>query len=184
MWFTTISSSLRRQRSSRSVRPYDYPERSLQGLCHDWLARRIRCRPVELIKAMTVVQSRSSTHTSSISQAAAVEALNGPQDFIAPHNKTFKHRRDLVVSMLNRPKALPYAGRRVLRLSVLRRRHRQNHARRHKNEKDPISAPIYWIKVSPSFPALPSDWNLISGYLTPHRTRPSAVNVFSGLAEL
>ena len=57
--------------------------------------------PVELIKAMTVVQSQSSTHTSSISQAAAVEALNGPQDFIAPHNEMFKNRRDLVVSMLN-----------------------------------------------------------------------------------
>ncbi|MGB0630132.1 MAG: pyridoxal phosphate-dependent aminotransferase [Alphaproteobacteria bacterium] len=57
--------------------------------------------PVELIKAMTVVQSQSSTHTSSISQAAAVEALNGPQDFIEPHNEMFKKRRDLVVSMLN-----------------------------------------------------------------------------------
>jgi len=57
--------------------------------------------PVELIKAMTVVQSQSSTHTSSISQAAAVEALNGTQDFIAPHNEMFKKRRDLVVSMLN-----------------------------------------------------------------------------------
>ena len=62
--------------------------------------------PVELIKAMTVVQSQSSTHTSSISQAAAVEALNGPQDFIAPHNKTFKHRRDLVVSMLNQAEGI------------------------------------------------------------------------------
>jgi aspartate aminotransferase len=57
--------------------------------------------PVELIKAMTVVQSQSSTHTSSISQAASVEALNGPQDFIEPHNEMFKERRDLVVSMLN-----------------------------------------------------------------------------------
>ena len=57
--------------------------------------------PVELINAMTVVQSQSSTHTSSISQAAAVEALNGTQDFIAPHNEMFKKRRDLVVSMLN-----------------------------------------------------------------------------------
>lgn len=57
--------------------------------------------PVELIKAMTVVQSQSSTHTSSISQAAAVEALNGPQDFIGPNNEMFRERRDLVVSMLN-----------------------------------------------------------------------------------
>jgi aspartate aminotransferase len=57
--------------------------------------------PVELIKAMIVIQSQSSTHTSSISQAAAVEALNGPQDFIEPHNDMFRERRDLVVSMLN-----------------------------------------------------------------------------------
>ena len=57
--------------------------------------------PVELIKAMNVVQSQSTTHTASISQAAAVEALNGPQDFIALHNGVFKGRRDLVVSMLN-----------------------------------------------------------------------------------
>ena len=57
--------------------------------------------PVELIKAMVVIQSQSSTHTSSISQAASVEALNGPQDFIGPHNDLFRDRRDLVVSMLN-----------------------------------------------------------------------------------
>lgn len=57
--------------------------------------------PLDLIKAMIVVQSQSSTHTSSISQAAAVEALNGPQDFIAPNNEMFRKRRDLVVSMLN-----------------------------------------------------------------------------------
>ena len=57
--------------------------------------------PVELIKAMTVIQSQSSTHTSSISQAASVEALNGVQDFIEPHNRTFRERRDLVVRLLN-----------------------------------------------------------------------------------
>jgi aspartate aminotransferase len=57
--------------------------------------------PIDLIKAMIVVQSQSSTHTSSISQAAAVEALNGRQDFIEPHNEMFRERRDLVVSMLN-----------------------------------------------------------------------------------
>ena len=57
--------------------------------------------PVELIKAMTVIQSQSSTHTSSISQAASVEALNGAQDFIEPHNRIFRDRRDLVVGMLN-----------------------------------------------------------------------------------
>ena len=57
--------------------------------------------PVELIKAMNKVQSQSTTHTSSVSQYAAVEALNGPQGFIAEHNKVFQERRDLVVAMLN-----------------------------------------------------------------------------------
>ncbi len=57
--------------------------------------------PVALIKAMSKVQSQSTSNPASISQAAAVEALNGPQDFIAEHNEIFKQRRDLVVSMLN-----------------------------------------------------------------------------------
>ena len=57
--------------------------------------------PLQLIKAMTIVQSQSSTHTSSVSQAAAIEALRGTQEFIVPHNEMFKKRRDLVVSMLN-----------------------------------------------------------------------------------
>ena len=57
--------------------------------------------PLALIEAMNVVQSQSSTHTSSISQAASIEALDGPQGFIAEHNVVFKERRDLVVSMLN-----------------------------------------------------------------------------------
>ena len=62
--------------------------------------------PDVLIKAMNKVQSQSSTHTSSISQYAAVAALNGPQDFIAEHNKIFQERRDLVVSMLNQANGL------------------------------------------------------------------------------
>ena len=57
--------------------------------------------PVELIRAMSKLQSQSTSNPSSISQAAAVEGLNGPQDFIAEHNHAFKARRDLVVSMLN-----------------------------------------------------------------------------------
>ncbi len=57
--------------------------------------------PLELIKAMNMVQSQSTTHAASISQAAATEALNGPQDFIPKHNEVFKERRDLIVSMLN-----------------------------------------------------------------------------------
>jgi len=57
--------------------------------------------PLNLIKAMNIVQSQSTTHTSSISQAAAVAALNGPMDFLLSWIKAFKGRRDLVVSMLN-----------------------------------------------------------------------------------
>ena len=57
--------------------------------------------PLELIKAMNKIQSQSTTHTASISQAAAVAALNGPRDFIAANNAVFVERRDLVVKMLN-----------------------------------------------------------------------------------
>jgi aspartate aminotransferase len=57
--------------------------------------------PVELIRAMNNIQSQSTTNAASISQAASVEALNGPQDLIEPHKKLFQERRDLVVSMLN-----------------------------------------------------------------------------------
>ena len=57
--------------------------------------------PEILIKAMGKVQSQSTSNPTSISQWAAVEALNGPQDFIAERADVFKGRRDLVVSMLN-----------------------------------------------------------------------------------
>ncbi len=57
--------------------------------------------PEQIIAAMRKVQSQSTSNPCSISQWAAVEALNGPQDFIAKHNEIFQRRRDLVVSMLN-----------------------------------------------------------------------------------
>ncbi len=57
--------------------------------------------PEPLIKAMAMIQSQSTTNPAAASQWAAVEALSGPQDFIPKHNKIFKERRDLVVSMLN-----------------------------------------------------------------------------------
>ena len=62
--------------------------------------------PVDLIKAMAKVQSQSTSNPCSISQEAAVEALNGPQDFIAERAARFKERRDLVVSMLNQATGL------------------------------------------------------------------------------
>lgn len=57
--------------------------------------------PVELIKAMGKIQSQSTSNPCSISQWAAVEALTGPQDYIAENNKIFQRRRDMVVEMLN-----------------------------------------------------------------------------------
>jgi aspartate aminotransferase len=62
--------------------------------------------PVELIKAMEKVMSQTTSNACSISQWAAVEALNGTQDFIKPHQKLFQERRDLVVSMLNQASGL------------------------------------------------------------------------------
>ncbi|MEL6966909.1 MAG: pyridoxal phosphate-dependent aminotransferase [Pseudomonadota bacterium] len=57
--------------------------------------------PLELIKAMDLIQGQQTSGTSSITQWAAVEALNGPQDFIEGNKAVFEGRRDLVVSMLN-----------------------------------------------------------------------------------
>ncbi len=57
--------------------------------------------PTELISAMRKIQSQSTSNPCSISQWAALEALNGPQDFIAENNKVFARRRDMVVEMLN-----------------------------------------------------------------------------------
>ncbi len=57
--------------------------------------------PAKLVKAMDKLQSQSTSNTSSVSQAAAVEALNGPQGFINEMVAAYQERRDLVVSMLN-----------------------------------------------------------------------------------
>lgn len=54
----------------------------------------------DIIKAMTVIQSQSTSNPSSISQVAAVEALNGPQDFIKGNAENFCAKRDLVLSLL------------------------------------------------------------------------------------
>ena len=57
--------------------------------------------PEELIKAMTKMQSQSTSNPCSISQAAALESLTAPQDFIRKHIEIFQQRRDMVVSGLN-----------------------------------------------------------------------------------
>ena len=62
--------------------------------------------PVKLIEAMRKLQSQSTSNPTSIVQWAGVEALNGPQDFIARNNAVFVQRRDLVVGMLNQAKGL------------------------------------------------------------------------------
>ena len=62
--------------------------------------------PDVLIKAMDMVQGQQTSGACSIAQWAAVEALNGPQDFIGLSRKVFEGRRDLVVSMLNQATGL------------------------------------------------------------------------------
>jgi len=62
--------------------------------------------PLPLIKAMDMIQGQQTSGACSIAQWAALEALNGPQDFIEERRKIFEQRRDLVVSMLNQAKGL------------------------------------------------------------------------------
>ena len=62
--------------------------------------------PIEIIKAISKIQSQSTSNPSSISQAAAVEALNGTQDFIKTRADSFKERRNFVVDSLNNIKGI------------------------------------------------------------------------------
>ena len=62
--------------------------------------------PIELIKGINNIQSQNCSSTSTISQWAAIDALDGDQSFIAENVKIFKERRDLVVSMLNQAKGI------------------------------------------------------------------------------
>ena len=62
--------------------------------------------PKEIIKAMAKIQSQSTSNPTSISQAAAVEALNGTQDFILERSNSFKERRNFVVDSLNKIKGI------------------------------------------------------------------------------
>ena len=86
--------------------------------------------PKDLIAAMAVVQSQSTSNPCSISQAAAVEALTGPQDTVAQWREAFQRRRDFVVERLNahRRHRLPPAGRRLLHVRELRRTDRRRMA--------------------------------------------------------
>ena len=62
--------------------------------------------PVELIKAMDMIQGQQTSGACTIAQWASVEALNGPQDFVAKNKAIFQARRDLVVSMLNQARGI------------------------------------------------------------------------------
>jgi aspartate aminotransferase len=62
--------------------------------------------PLELIKAMDMIQGQQTSGACSIAQWAAVEALNGTQDFIPKNKEIFRGRRDLVVSMLNQARGI------------------------------------------------------------------------------
>lgn len=62
--------------------------------------------PLPLIKAMDMIQGQQTSGACTIAQWASVEALNGPQDFVARNKGIFEHRRDLVVGMLNQARGL------------------------------------------------------------------------------
>ena len=80
-----------------ALRAHAHHQRRLQGLLHDRLAHRLWRRPGAADQGDGDAAVAVDLQPASISQWAAVEALNGPQDFIAKHNAVFKERRDLVV---------------------------------------------------------------------------------------
>ena len=130
--------------------------------------------PEKLIKAMDMVQGQQTSGACSIAQWAAVEALNGPQDFIPQSRKAFEERRDLVVSMLNQAQGpeVPDAGRRVLRLPVLRRRDRQDVAvgQDHRDATRTSSPSCWRRRASRPCTARPSGSARTSASPTPPRT--------------
>jgi aspartate aminotransferase len=127
----TGSTFPRRRRWNRALRPDADHERRVEGLCDDRLAHRLCGRSAELIKAMRKIQSQSTSNPCSISAVGGGRGAERHRRTSFRANKEiFKGRRDLVVSMLNQAKGhpVPDAGRRVLRLSVLRGLHRQDRA--------------------------------------------------------
>jgi aspartate aminotransferase len=62
--------------------------------------------PLDAMKAAANLQSHLSSNVNNIAQRAALAALTGPQDFLAPNRKLFQRRRDLVVNMLNAAKGV------------------------------------------------------------------------------
>ena len=89
-----------------ALRAHADHERRVESLCHDRLAHRLCRRRASLIKAMDMIQGQQTSGACTIAQWASVEALNGPQDFIAKNKAIFQNRRDLVVSMLNQARGI------------------------------------------------------------------------------
>ena len=119
-------------------RPHADLQRRVQGLCDDRLAHRLCGGPEELIAAMRKIQSQSTSNPCSISQWAAVEALNGTQDFMPRTTSISCGAADLVVEMLNAidgiacptPEGAFYVYPSIAGL------HRQDHRRRTVSEND------------------------------------------------
>lgn len=87
------------------VRAYLNGQRGVQGRRDDRLAR-YGAGPLALIKAMNLIQGQTSSHTSSVSQYAALKALSGRRDHIKEFALAFMQRRDLVIAKLNQAKGL------------------------------------------------------------------------------
>ena len=102
--------------------------------------------PEPLIKAMAMIQSQSTSNPTAVAQWAAVEALDGPQDFIGKHNKIFKERRDLCVSMLNQANGIRARSRRAPSTSIRPAAGRSARWRRQARSSRPtrISSPSFW----------------------------------------
>jgi aspartate aminotransferase len=96
----------RRRRSSRALRPDADHERRLQGLCDDRLADRLRRRPGGADQGDGHDPGPADLGRLFDRQWAAVEALNGTQEFIPTNKEVFQRRRDLVVSMLNQAQGI------------------------------------------------------------------------------
>ena len=116
--------------------------------------------PEPLIKTMCKLQSQSTSNPSSISQWAAVEALNGPQDFIAAQHQDLQGapRPRGVDAEPGQGHQVPEAGGRVLRLSLMRGRDRQDHAPRAPRSRPTRTSRwrCWRRRASPAYTAPPS----------------------------
>ena len=94
--------------------------------------------PQKLIKAMDMIQGQQTSGACSIAQWASVEALDGPQDYVVESRKVFRRpaRPGRLHAQPGEPSFRPMPGRRLLRLSLLRRSHWQDFRQRQENRND------------------------------------------------